>query len=135
MLYAIHTGAVEGYQGDQAAVLHLVSSVKTASTTGQAWCFTDGHAELGITEFSDDLDRMDEFVDAEIMQGQYWNDTPDQPDRKRRRQAEFLVREGFPWKLIHEIGVYDAVVAAKVGKLIAHEAHKPRVVVQSEWYY
>jgi hypothetical protein len=112
MLYAIHSGAVQGYQGGQAAVLHLVSTVKTASTMGRAWCFTDGHADMGMTEFCDDLGRMTDLVSAEIMQSQYWNDTAEQPDRKRRRQAEFLVHECFPWKLIREIGVHDASIAA-----------------------
>lgn len=135
MLYAIHTRAVEGYQGGQAAVLHLVSTTETASGTGQAWCLTDGHAEMGMTEFSDDLDRLDEFVNFEIMQSHYWTDTPDQPDRKRRRQAEFLVHDCFPWKFIHEIGVYDPETAEKVAAILRAEKHKPQITVHPEWYY
>ncbi|MBI5244019.1 MAG: DUF4433 domain-containing protein [Elusimicrobia bacterium] len=135
MLYAIHTGAVEGYQGGQAAVLHLVSTTEAASSTDRPWCFTDGHAEMGMTEFSDDLSRLGELVNFEIMQSQYWADTPDQPDRKRRRQAEFLVHECFPWKFIHEIGVHDPETAAKVAKILSAEKHKPRITGHPEWYY
>ena len=135
MLYAIHSGAVEGYQGGQAAVLHLVSTVKTASSTGQPWCFTDGHAEMGMTEFCDDLKRLDGLVNSEIMEGRYWNDTVAQPDRKRRRQAEFLVRECFPWKFIRSIGVYDADTAAKVAKIMSKEKHQPPIEIHPTWYY
>ena len=72
MLFAINLGAVEGYRGGQASVLHLVSTVKVASATGQPWCFTDGHAEMAMTEFCDDLESLAELVDSEIMEGRYW---------------------------------------------------------------
>jgi hypothetical protein len=134
MLFAIYKKKVEAYQGGQAEILHLVSSVEKASRVGP-WCFTDGHADLEITQFSDDLGQMDDLVNAEIMQSRYWNDTPGQPDRKRRRQAEFLVQGCFPWKLIDEIGVLDATIAAEVGKAIKNEAHKPRIAVRRDWYY
>lgn len=135
MLYAIHSGAVEGYQGGQAAVLHLVSTAETASDTGRPWCFTDGHAEMGMTEFSDDLDRLGELVNFGIMQSQYWNDTPEQPDRKRRRQAEFLVHECFPWRFVHEIGVHDSGIIAKVAQILSAEKHRPPITLQPKWYY
>jgi len=135
MLYAIHTGAVEGYKGGQAAVLHLVSTVKTASGTGRPWCFTDGHADMAITDFCDDLDKLAKFIDFHIMQDRYWTDTPDQPDRRRRRQAEFLVHECFPWKFVTEIGVHDPDIAAQVAKILSPEKHQPRISVRPEWYY
>ncbi|NNN07235.1 MAG: DUF4433 domain-containing protein [Elusimicrobia bacterium] len=135
MLYAIHRGAVEGYQGGQAAVVHLVSTVESASAVGRPWCFTDGHAEMAMTEFCDDARKIGEHVNHEIMQSQYWNDTPDQPDRKRRRQAEFLVHEFFPWELFHEVGVFNSEIALKVAEILNPEKHRPRIAVHSDWYY
>ena len=46
-------------------------------------------------------------VDWPLMNTRYWADTDDDLDRKRRRQAEFLVHQGFPMTLIQEIGVMD----------------------------
>lgn len=135
MLYAIDSGLVEGYQGGQAAVLHLVATAEAAATTGRPWCFTDGHADMGMTTFCDDLGRLGEFADSEIMASQYWNDTPDQPDRKRRRQAEFLVHDCFPWDCVREIGTYDAVTAARAINILNSAKHKPPVIAHPEWYY
>ena len=51
---------------------------------------------MRFTDFFDDLKDLDK-IDWDLMQSRYWNDTNDDPDRKRRRQAEFLVHEFFPW--------------------------------------
>ena len=56
MLYAIHKGKVEGYTGGQGEVLHLVSSAESvAGENGLDYCFTEGHAEIGFSEFFEDL--------------------------------------------------------------------------------
>jgi hypothetical protein len=59
------------------------------------------------------------------MQAQYWNDTDNDPDRKRRRQAEFLVHEFFPWALVSYIGVYDRSIAETVDEIIQGATPKP----------
>ena len=69
------------------------------------------------------------------MQSRYWFDTPEDPDRKRRRQAEFLVHQFFPWNLISKIGVLDSVASAKAAEVIAKCEHKPNVVIERQWYY
>ena len=50
----------------------------------------------GYTDFFDRLDDLDK-VDWKIMKSKYWNDTDEDPDRKRRRRAEYLVHQLFPW--------------------------------------
>ncbi len=53
MLGAIHKGLVPGYTSSQADVIYLVSSAEAvAARAGLIWCFTDGHAAEGMTEFS-----------------------------------------------------------------------------------
>ncbi|UTW68357.1 DUF4433 domain-containing protein [Anaerobacillus sp. HL2] len=44
-------------------------------------------------------------MDWDVMESKYWFDTDDDPDRKRRRQAEFLVLRHFPLELVLGIGV------------------------------
>jgi len=56
-------------------------------------------------------------------------------DRKRRKQAEFLVHRFFPWHLITEIGVIDDKVAGRVTELLEGATHKPPVNVHKLWYY
>jgi hypothetical protein len=67
---------------------------------------------MEFTDFFDDLDYLDN-IDWDVMESRYWYDTNEDNDRKRRRQAEFLVRNFFPWELITEIGVINSTIKAK----------------------
>lgn len=134
MLYAIHTGYVEGYSEGQEAILHLVTSVETVLSKRLSFVFTDGHAEMAISRFFHDVSDLDQ-VDWEIMKATYWNDTDQDNDRSRRRQAEFLVRDFFPWKLIEKIGVMNDEVADRVDDLLSSSARTLVVTVQRKWYY
>ncbi|HVV74167.1 MAG TPA: DUF4433 domain-containing protein, partial [Verrucomicrobiae bacterium] len=134
MLYTIHHGNVAPYDGGQTKVLHLVSSVKRVLADGYPYCFTDGHAEMGPTLFYNDWKMHKDKVPWSVMTSNWWNDTADQPDRKRQRQAEFLVRDTFPWGAIESIGVYDESVRQEVLKIVAG-TNAPSVTVQRAWYY
>ncbi|NNJ12960.1 DUF4433 domain-containing protein [Chloroflexales bacterium ZM16-3] len=134
MLGAIHTGRVAGYQGGQRAVIHLVAEAEAIASTECAWVFTDGHAEIALSQFSTDLAQLS-VIDWAIMREKYWRDTDDDGDRKRRRQAEFLVHRFCPWALITEIGVLDTGVQGRVEQLLTTAEHKPMVSVRRDWYY
>lgn len=134
MLYAIHKGAVDRYTGGQAGILHLTAEAETVAASGCIWAFTDGHAEMALTAFFADLDSLS-AVDWGIMQDTYWRDTDEDGDRKRRRQAEFLIHRFFAWELITEIGVINSQVADRVRALLASAAHQPVVTVRRTWYY
>jgi hypothetical protein len=71
----------------------------------------------------------------QVMQSLYWNDTPECPDRKSRRQAEFLVYQMVEWTLIEQIGVFNRERLAQVSKVLASAAHQPPVQVRRDWYY
>ncbi len=92
MLYVIHKGGVEGYQDGQTPILHLVSSVEAVQEAGIPFVFTDGHADMAISRFYTDLRDLNK-VEWIIMKDVYWNDSFEDGDRKRRRQAEFLVHQ------------------------------------------
>ncbi len=134
MLYAINGGYVEGYDGGQRPILHLVASVEAISEAGSPFTFTDGHADIFYSEYFDELDDLDK-IDWDIMEERYWRDTAEDGDRKRRRQAEFLVHQFLPWNQIVEIGVINIDMAAEVTGIIEVADHKPNVVVRRGWYY
>ncbi len=96
--------------------------------------FTDGHAEMTISDYFDDLKDLDK-IDWNIMEKRQWADTIADGDRKRRRQAEFLVHGFFPWKLVAEIGVISNPVAKQVRDLLSATDHQPQVRVERGWYY
>ncbi|MBN2085821.1 MAG: DUF4433 domain-containing protein [Anaerolineales bacterium] len=134
MLFSIHHGNVQGYHGGQAAVLHLVTSTERVAEAGLDFTFTDGHAEMAISRFFTDLQDL-EKIDWEIMRSKYWHDTDQDGDRKRRRQAEFLVHHFFPLRLIESIGVISQSVGNQVMGLLQPVPEKSPITVHRDWYY
>ncbi|MDT9273940.1 MAG: DUF4433 domain-containing protein [Limnospira sp. PMC 737.11] len=134
MLYAISRGNVQGYEQGQSPVIHLVATAEDIAAASLPFAFTDGHAIVRYSEFYDNLDSLN-AIDWEIMNARYWADTPEDGDRKRRRQAEFLVYEFFPWTLVREIGVIDAGRKAEVEEILQNFTISTPVKVFREWYY
>lgn len=52
---------------------------------------SDGNAAAYFTEFTQDLESLGTFIDYDLLQEQFWNNTELDTDRKRRRAAELLV--------------------------------------------
>lgn len=134
MLYTINQGNVPNYTQGQAAVIHLVSDVFEIDIRGLEFVFTDGHAVMGFTDFFDDLNYLG-AIDWDVMESRYWFDKNEDNDRKRRRQAEFLVKNFIHWELITEIGVINSTIKAKTEKILQNFTHRPSVIVQKNWYY
>ena len=134
MLFTIHKGNVEGYNQGQESVIYLVSTAEAIEAMALAFAFTDGHGIIGYTQFSDDLEDLD-MVDWDIMEAKYWNNTADDNDRRRRRQAEFLVHRFCPWTLITEIGVINTTIQAQVQRILQNVKYQPPVRVNPNWYY
>jgi hypothetical protein len=136
MLYSIYRGQVEGYNDGQAPVLHLVSSAEAVERAGLPFTYTEGHAEIAFSEFYEGLADLPGRIDWNVMRSKYWNDDPPRiVDRKRKRQAEFLVHRFFPWTLFSTIGVIDEAMRAEVLQALAGGGHQPDVRVQRGWYY
>ena len=134
MLFVIHKGGVEGYTGGQTNVVYLVSSVEAVAASGRVWCFTDGHAVEEVSEFYDKVADL-ERVDWDVIQSWSWKNTLADLDRKRRKQAEFLVHERFPWELVSQIGVINPTMATRVTTMIGRAAHRPQMAIEPNWYY
>lgn len=134
MLCAIYNGRIANYKDGQVPVIHLFSSVEKVVAANLPFVFTDGQAEMATSRFFDDVNKLDE-IDWEIMRDKLWRDTPEDGDRKRRRQAEFLVHNNFPVSLIGGIGVISEKVKASVEEILKEIGIKMTVVVKRHWYY
>jgi hypothetical protein len=134
MLYTIHKGNVEHYKGGQESIIHIVSSVEKVEETGHEFVFTDGHAIMTFTLFYDDAANL-EHIDWEIMGAKYWNDTPQDPDRKRRRQSEFLIYNKLDWSAVIGIGVYSKEMRKEIERILSEEGQSCPVRVRRGWYY
>lgn len=104
MLYSIHKGSVPTYSGSQDELVYLVTSTATIVEHALPFVFTDRNAALMIARYSDNLDEIDSLVDWPLMEGKWFHDTPDEPDRTERRMAELLVHGHVPWSAISGVG-------------------------------
>lgn len=134
MLYAIHRGNVETYDGGQTPLVYLVSTATHIQQAKQQFVFTDGHPTVAFTQFYTELADLT-HVDWPLMRAQYWNDTPQDPDRKRRRQAEFLVYNQVSLSTLIGIGLINERIQQHVEELLAAQPIKLPVRVRRNWYY
>jgi hypothetical protein len=136
MLLNLHSGRVAGYNQGQDPIIYVVSSIERVITAGRPWVFSDGHGLAALTNWYDDLDRLDE-VDGDLVGARYWADAPEDNDRKRRKQAEFLVWKHLPWSAIAGIAVLNETARVKAESAMSAfpVARGTPVRVRSDWYY
>jgi len=136
MLLNLNTGRVAGYDEGQAPLIYLVTSVERVQEAGCQFVFSDGHGLATFTDWYDNVDDLDR-VDWSLVAARYWADTPEDNDRQRRKQAEFLVWQSLDWALIEEIAVISDQVKAKVEAALGQcpHRHQPCVRVRGPWYY
>lgn len=136
MLYAIHKGFVSHYTVGQREIVYIVSSVQAVQQRGLPFVFTDGHPVVRITRFFNTLDDLSQ-VDWQVMRSRTWYNTDADPDRKRRRQAEFLVYRFFPWEAVQMVCVLDVAMRQVVLTYLQGCAKQsaPPVYLRSSWYY
>jgi hypothetical protein len=136
MLYQLQTGWVEGYNEGQEPLIHVVSTCQVVEDAGLGFVFSDGHGLARFTAWYDALADL-EKVDWDATYAIWWKDAPEDMDRQRRKQAEFLVHRSFPWGLVTEIGVFSESMRARVEGLLTARGlgHTVPVRIRAEWYY
>lgn len=134
MLFVINKGGVEGYTEKQGSIVYLVSSTEAVVEHGLKYAFTDGHGTMAITKFYQDVNDLDK-IDWRIMKERIWRDSDEDPDRKRRRQAEFLVFQCFPFEYVSRLAVYDTTMQLMVQALLQESPYRQDVQLQPAWYY
>lgn len=136
MLLNLHSGRVAGYTQGQSPIIYLVTRISEVDAANRPWVFSDGHGLAELTSWYDDRAKLDE-VDWDLVGARYWADKPEDNDRKRRKQAEFLVWEHLPLTAIRGIAVLNAATKAKVtAALAAHPMGADiKVAIKPDWYY
>ena len=136
MLYILHKGNHPdlNYDGGQEPIVHLQADLRAvvdwAEKKGRRWAFSDRNAGTRYLNFFDDLKKLAKLNWTAITSNQ-WSDA----SIKESKQAEFLVEESFPWKLVEQIGVCNSSVLSQVKRAIASAGHQPVVAVKRDWYY
>jgi len=136
MLIAIEKGSVADYRGTQREIIYLVTSIEKILESDCIWCFTDGHAVEAITSYFDNLDYLSK-IDWEVIAAWDYRPTSGDPDRERKKQAEFLVKGYVPWDCIESIIVKDDKMLDCVHEIIksSNSPHRPTININRNWYY
>lgn len=120
------------YRGGQTPIVHLqidlYKTVQWANQNNKRWVFTDSNA--GSFYFND-------YANLEQLGKINWNavQTGDWRDCREQKQAEFLIEEQLPWKLVEEIGVYSKAQLQQVNSILQAATHRPLVNIKRDWYY
>jgi hypothetical protein len=119
---------VEGYNQGQDEIIYLLSRTGLIHGGGLPYVFRDGHAIMQFTGFYNRLPDL-KNIDWDVMRSPFWFDTEEDPDRKRRRQAEFLVHQCVP-----SIAVQHDKMKQAIEKIVQQRHQHMPVVVRPHWY-
>jgi ssDNA thymidine ADP-ribosyltransferase, DarT len=105
MMSAISKGRVPEYDSVVTDLVYLVTTTQTLAHLGATMVCTDRNAVLSVAAFRPEAE-CDGLVDWGLMEATWWNNTPEEPDRRERRMAECLVHQTVPWDGIRAIVTY-----------------------------
>nr|WP_315198989.1 DUF4433 domain-containing protein [uncultured Aquabacterium sp.] len=128
MLLKLKSGQVDGYAEGQEPLVYLRTSVQAVMQAGCPFVFTDGHGLAKFTRWFDEPAHLD-AIDWPLVRDRFWADTLDDNDRKRRKQAEFLVWQGLDWDVLDGIGVLNAGMQQRVQGIISGYPERKQVPV------
>lgn len=136
MLYNIKTG----YRGipkiPESDIVYICCKLDSFVEKGLDFVFTDGHAKNSTTRFFDDLSDLNK-VDWNLVKARYWGNTDEDNDRKRKKQAEFLVKSHVPPDCISMIGVFDQEKCDLITQIVQESGLEipVRIDTQKKLYY
>lgn len=135
MLFKLARGGVPTYTDGQDPLIYLVSRVEAVEAAGLRWLFSDGNCAAAVTQIFNDLEVLDAVVDWDVMAATIWKNTADDPDRMRRRMAEFLVHESLPLRCLAGAVVRSQHVKEQVETVLAKHGVNLPVGIRPGWYF
>lgn len=135
MLYTVAQGNVEGYDSGQEPLIYIVLDISHIITSGYRFLYTDGHPIMDFTKYYADISHLEEAIDWEIMNAKYWANTDEDPDRKRRRQAEFLILGEVAVTEFSFVAVKNIEMQSVVAQLLRAARYNIPVYCKPDWYY
>lgn len=134
MLYVIQNGYNGVKKRNPEEIIYCVTNVLTIIENNFLFYFSDGHTtnkEYTKIFNSDKISELAEIVDFKATKFIYWKSETDL-DLKRRKEAEFLVKDDVPNSCILGYICYSESVRAK---LLALGINEKQVVVKENYYF
>lgn len=134
MLYVIQNGYNGVKKTNPEEIIYCVTNVLTIIENNFLFYFSDGHTtnkEYTKIFNSDKISELAEIVDFKATKFIYWKSETDL-DLKRRKEAEFLVKDDVPNSCILGYICYSEAVRTK---LLALGINEKQVVVRKNYYF
>ena len=133
MLYCIWRG-FDVMRRPQEDIIYLVTMIEKLQELKARFIFTDGHSFADYTQFFNNVRYLNQ-VDWKVVNLVQWDNTPNDPDRKRRKQAECLVYRELPFESITEIGVYNKETHDYISVVLNKNKINLPIKIVPDWYY
>lgn len=136
MLYILRMGnhPEVSYRGGQQPMIHLQADfyqvINWANLNAVPWAFSSGNAGSFLTRFYNDPAQLSE-IDWDAVTSTDFRDAK----IKEGKQAEFLMFDVFPWKLIEKVGTIDSTIATRARTTLAIADHQPIIAIEPSWYF
>lgn len=134
MLYNIQHGYGFLEKRNPREIVYCVLIVQMIFESDLECVFSDGHALDSATKFygKDKLPSLDTIVKYEDVYSKFWFNQYFLDDRKRRKEAELLIKGNVPKQYIRGFVVYDRDA---YDKLISFGVPENMVCIKKEYYY
>jgi len=129
MLYALKMQPIP-----QDDIVYFMTNTQAIQKNSLQYIFTNAHAIRRLTNFYTDLKNLSE-IDWDVMRASVWTDTDDDPSRKARRQAEFLVLNEVPLSACLGFSVYSCKAKQKVEKMLKNYNLALPVAIRRHFYF
>jgi len=133
MLYCIWKG-FDVAMRPQKDIIYLISSIEKLHELNIKYIFTDGHSFAAYTQFFNNPKDLNQ-IDWKTVNLIHWNNTPEDPDKKRRKEAECLVYKELPVAALQGIVVYNDEANDYILKVLNKNQITLPVKIISGWYY
>lgn len=115
-------------------IVYFMTNKEMIQQHCSSFVFTDAHAIRRLTNFYTQLSDLNK-IDWELMKASQWADTDDDPNRKARRQAEFLVYNEVPLSACLGFAVYSNSAKRKVEEMLQEADISLPVAVRKSFYF
>ncbi|MDX9790784.1 MAG: DUF4433 domain-containing protein [Candidatus Kapabacteria bacterium] len=133
MLYVIQRGFNGVIKTDPENIIYCVTSIAKIIDSEIDFMFTDGHAiDSFSTEYSKaQIENIDNILDYSAINATVWIDENDL-DKKRRKEAEFLLSQDLPTNYILGYICYNELAKSK---LLEYGINENKIVVKPNCYF
>lgn len=124
----------EKYKYSQSEIIYLVSSVEKVEKNKLKYIFSDGHAYVEFTKFYNQISELN-YLDWEAIESKKWFILYQIRDRRRRKQAEFLVYQNVPFDCLEGIVTFNQTTLNHVQMVLSNHNKELYNDIRPNWYY